>query len=240
MLSGRMIVLIYYFEGTVFNTEAQAIVNTINCKGFMGAGLALEFKLRYPEMYKEYKLKSQRNEIKTGVVSYYETKDGKIIVNFPTKYDFRYPSRIKWIEQGLDDFVKTYKKIGIGSVAFPLLGTNKGGLNSETVKKIMVEKLAEIDIVVYICLDEKKEAEGIEKKMVESINSMPSDKLKELIKLSSKQVKNICNDRPYDRFREITQTQSIGEKTYSKLFRYFLEKFQDGDKREKFQKLPFG
>ena len=76
--------MIKYFEGTVFNTPAKAIVNTVNCDGFMGAGLALEFALRYPDMLRDYEAKCKSKQIKTGLVDYFQEKDITII-NFPTK-----------------------------------------------------------------------------------------------------------------------------------------------------------
>lgn len=152
--------MLKYFEGSVFNVGAQALVNAVNCVGVMGAGIALAFKLRYPAMFEDYKIKCKNEKIITGKVDYYKNEDGTIIVNFPTKYHFKYPSQLIWIEQGLQDFVKTYQKHGITSVAFPKLGTGNGGLNWNEVKALMEKYLMNLDIDVYICLNNKKEAEG--------------------------------------------------------------------------------
>ena len=69
-----------------------------------------------------------------------------IIVNFPTKWHFKYPSKLEWIDQGLNDFLISYKKQGITSVAFPKLGTSNGGLNWEDVRKLMEKYLSKADI----------------------------------------------------------------------------------------------
>ena len=154
--------MIKYYEGTVFNTGAKAIVNTINCEGAMGAGLALEFMLRYPEMYEDYKVKCDKKLLKPGIVDYYVEDDGCTIINFPTKWLFKYPSRIEWIEQGLQYFVSTYKEHNIKAVAFPKLGASNGGLDWDEVRSIMEKYLSNVDADVYICTDTLRQAEGIE------------------------------------------------------------------------------
>jgi O-acetyl-ADP-ribose deacetylase (regulator of RNase III) len=213
--------MIKYFKGTVFNVKTHALVNAVNCVGVMGAGIALEFKLRYPEMFKDYSKKCHDKKIITGQVDYYINNDGRIIVNFPTKSHFKYPSKLIWIEQGLQDFVDTYKKFGITSVAFPKLGINNGGLNWDNVKLIMEKYLSRLDIDVYICLDEKKEAEGIEKIMLDKFNLTNIDQLAAIAKLNEQQKENIQKSMPYKRFWEIINTKSVGAKTYSIIFRHF-------------------
>lgn len=213
--------MIKYFEGTIFNVDTQTMVNTVNCTGVMGAGIALEFMLRYPAMFEDYETKCKDKRIMTGKVDYYKNEDGSMIVNFPTKWHFKYPSKLIWIEQGLQDFVKTYQKNGITSVAFPKLGTSNGGLNWNEVKILMEKYLSNLDIDVYICLDNKKEAEGIEKSMLDKFNSTNIEQLSSLVKLNAKQKDNIQKHIPYNRFWKISQTESIGMKTYSMIFKHF-------------------
>jgi O-acetyl-ADP-ribose deacetylase (regulator of RNase III) len=213
--------MIKYFEGTIFNVDTQTVVNTVNCMGVMGAGIALEFMLRYPAMFEDYETKCKDKRIMTGKVDYYKNEDGSMIVNFPTKWHFKYPSKLIWIEQGLQDFVKTYQKNGITSVAFPKLGTSNGGLNWNEVKILMEKYLSNLDIDVYICLDNKKEAEGIEKSMLDKFNSTNIEQLSSLVKLNAKQKDNIQKHIPYNRFWKISQTESIGMKTYSMIFKHF-------------------
>ena len=132
--------MVIYQEGTVFNTDAEAIVNTVNCTGVMSAGIALEYSLRYPEMFKAYEEKCKNKQIQIGKVDYYNNGD-IIIVNFPTKWHFKYPSQISWIEQGLKDFVSTYKSQGFKSVAFTKLGTLNGHLNWNEVRCLDCERI---------------------------------------------------------------------------------------------------
>lgn len=213
--------MIIYSDGTVFNADTQALVNTVNCTGVMGAGIALEFMLRYPEMFEDYELKCKNKRITTGKVDYYKNQDGTIIVNFPTKWHFKYPSKLIWVEQGLQDFLKTYKEYDITSIAFPKLGTSNGGLNWNDVKPLMEKYLSNLDIDVYICLDNKKDAEGIEKIMIDKFNSTSVEKLSSLVKLNAKQKDCIQKHMPYNRFWKISNTESIGMKTYSMIFNHF-------------------
>lgn len=212
--------MIYYNDGTVFNVNANALVNTVNCTGVMGAGIALEFKLRYPEMFKDYETKCKAKLIKTGKVDYYRCNGSPVIINFPAKWHFKYPSKMIWIEQGLDNFAETYSKHNISSVAFPKLGANKGGLDWEKVKKIMIKHLSPLDIDIYICLDQNH-AEGIEKNMLDRFNSSSVDQLSQVVKLTEKQKSNMQKHMPYHRFWKIAETEGIGIKTYSDIFQHF-------------------
>ena len=215
--------MIKYFEGTVFNVDTMAIVNTVNCTGVMGAGIALEFMLRYPNMYEDYEVKCKDKKIMIGKIDYFKNADDRIIVNFPTKGHFKYPSNLLWIEKGLMDFVKTYKKQGVSSIAFPKLGTNNGGLKWEDVKTLMEKYLSNLDIEIYICLDNKREAEGLEKIMLDKFNAVDIEKFAKIVKLKGPQKENIARNMPYNRFWKIADTKSIGKKTYRNIFKHFYD-----------------
>lgn len=213
--------MIKYYDGTVFNVGTDAIVNTVNCVGFMGAGLALEFKLRYPKMYSDYYDKCNKNKIVTGKIDYYIESNSLTIVNFPTKFHFKYPSKIEWIENGLIDFKNSYRQYKIKSIAFPKLGTSNGGLDWNVVNKLIVKYLADLEIDVYICLDTNNLAEGIEEQMLNKFNSYSVYQLSEITKLNKNQIKALEFNMPYSRFWLINQTETIGVKTYENLFKYF-------------------
>jgi len=136
-------------KGDLFQSEAQTIVNTINCVGAMGKGIALEYKKKYPEMYTKYVSLCKNKQISIGKLWIYKT-DNKWILNFPTKDDWRNPSKIEYLILGLEKFVTTYKNKGITSIAFPLLGANNGGLDPKLSLEVMVRYLKDLDIDVYI------------------------------------------------------------------------------------------
>ena len=209
-------------KGTVFNTDAKAIVNTVNCKGVMGAGIALEFQLRYPAMNEEYIRKCEDGSIRVGKVDYYD--GDPIIINFPTKYDFKFPSKIEWVEAGLQDFISTYSNHNIDTVAFPKLGAGRGGLDWQQVKALMIRYLDPLDIKVYICEDTLPYAEGIEKEMVDRLNKTSASMLASKIRLNDKQRVAIDSGKPYIRFWHLGRIDSIGAKTYENVFKYFYNK----------------
>ena len=211
--------MIKYFNGTIFNIKADAIVNTVNTVGVMGAGLALEFALRYPQMYSAYKQKCDEKSLCVGELMYYQGYE-KIIINFPTKWHFRYPSKIEWIEKGLKEFVKTYKKYNVKTVAFPKLGTLNGGLSWLDVKELMEKYLEPLDILIYICLDTIIEPQGKEAEMVDTVNSLSIDVISSEIQLTKKQAQLLKEALPIDRFWKINEIEGIGVAAYTKIFNY--------------------
>ena len=140
-------------KGSIFDSSAQTLVNTINCVGAMGKGIALEFKIRYPAMYEQYRVLCQRRLFKPGTLWIYKAEDGKWILNFPTKVHWRNPSKIEYIRAGLEKFVSTWKEKGITSVAFPLLGCSNGGLDWNEVLPIMkdyLERCEGLEVTIYL------------------------------------------------------------------------------------------
>lgn len=139
-------------HGNIFNSTAQTLVNTINCVGVMGKGLALEFKNKYPAMFDKYKSFCDKGVFKPGVLWIYKAEDGKWILNFPTKVDWRNPSELSYIEEGLKKFVEIWEEKGIKSIAFPLLGCHNGGLDPEEVIPLMekyLNKCEGLDVTIY-------------------------------------------------------------------------------------------
>jgi len=136
--------------GDILNDKSQTLVNTVNCVGVMGKGIALEFKKRYPAMFEDYKKRCRKGEVEHGVPYHYEDIFGNSIINFPTKDHWRSASRIDDIVNGLDIFINHYKSWNVTSVAFPPLGCGNGGLLWEDVGPLMYRKLSFIDIPVRI------------------------------------------------------------------------------------------
>ena len=215
--------MINYYQGTVFNTSAKTIVNTVNCVGVMGAGIALEFKLRFPEMYKDYKKKCDKNLVRIGRPYIYSHSDDLWILNFPTKKHWKNKSKIDWIEAGLKYFSKNYSDVKMESVAFPKLGTNNGGLDWDEVNGLMEQYLSDLNIEIYICLNEKNKAEGIEKEMIDLINESNNEDLIKKVGLNAKQAKTIIYHKPIRRFWHINKLNGIGKKSYEKIFRYYYQ-----------------
>lgn len=139
-------------NGNIFESTCQTLVNTVNCVGVMGKGLALEMKNKYPLMFQKYKYYCDNQLFNIKTLWLYKQEKDKWILCFPTKEDWRKPSKIEWVEYGLQHFVETYKEKGITSIAFPMLGCNNGKLKKEDVLPIMEKYLAICDIKVEIYL----------------------------------------------------------------------------------------
>ena len=144
--------MIVFKNGNLFDSECQTLVNTVNCYGVMGKGIALQFKQRYPDMFNEYKLACKNFELSSGgdiwIYDYVDMYKPKKILCFATKVMWQYPSRIEWIERGLQVFFNNYKYWKLESVAWPKLGCTNGGLDWENeVKPLMIKYLDDIDII---------------------------------------------------------------------------------------------
>ena len=143
--------MIRYIEGDIFKSPAQVLVNTVNTVGVMGKGIALEFKKRYPDMFQAYRDICDRRKLKTGSLMLYYEPDHWVLL-FPTKENWRNPSRMEYIEAGLAKFCRTYAEKGITSVAFPKLGCGNGELNWSEVQPVMEKYLKDLPIDIYIYL----------------------------------------------------------------------------------------
>lgn len=143
--------MIEYIEGDIFESPAQVIVNTVNTVGVMGKGLALSFKRRYPEMFEKYRKACEKKQLTIGKLMLFYEADHWVLL-FPTKENWRNPSKLEYIEQGLEKFCRTYDEKHITSIAFPRLGCGNGALDWKEVRPMMEHYLAKLPINVYIYL----------------------------------------------------------------------------------------
>lgn len=141
--------MITYVRTNLFESNAQVLVNPVNVVGVMGKGLASDFKRLYPEMFHSYQKYCDNGDLSIGKLQLFKTTN-KWILNFPTKQNWRNPSKIEYIEQGLQKFVDNYERLGIQSISFPMLGCGNGGLDWNTVKEVMERYLKKLPIDIYI------------------------------------------------------------------------------------------
>jgi O-acetyl-ADP-ribose deacetylase (regulator of RNase III)/uncharacterized protein YwgA len=137
--------------GDLFESRAKALVNTVNCVGVMGKGIAQEFKKRFPAMFEDYRERCARKQVRLGEPYAYRDASGLVIVNFPTKDHWRSSSRLADIERGLDHFNAQAASWGLTSVAFPPLGCGNGGLEWAEVGPLLYRKLhaSPLDVEIY-------------------------------------------------------------------------------------------
>lgn len=144
--------VITYVKGSLFESPAQVLVNTVNTEGVMGKGVALRFKQIYPEMFREYQELCEQGKLKIGTLHIYRGGRRNWVVNFPTKVHWRHPSKVEYLEKGLATFVRVYAEAGIHSVAFPPLGCGNGQLDFATQVQPLMEKYLRplpIDVFIY-------------------------------------------------------------------------------------------
>lgn len=133
-MANKMIMLM---EGNILDSDADALVNPVNCDGIMGRGLALGFKKKYPDNFEAYRTACNAFEVYPGRVFVFELNtltNPQYIINFPTKINWWKPSQMEWIEEGLIDLARVIQTLGIQSVAIPALGCGLGGLKWPAVK----------------------------------------------------------------------------------------------------------
>ncbi len=148
--------MIEFTSGDILKCEADALVNTVNCVGVMGRGIALQFKNMYPDNFKAYAAACKREAVQPGHMFVYETGQltpPRLIVNFPTKRHWRGKSRIEDIDAGLADLVKVIRNKGIRSIAIPPLGSGLGGLDWNEVRPRIESALAELDDVQVLVFE---------------------------------------------------------------------------------------
>ncbi|MBI4329821.1 MAG: macro domain-containing protein [Chloroflexi bacterium] len=136
--------------GDLFESQAQTIVNTVNCVGVMGKGVALEFKKRFPDMYEDYVGRCNAKQVKLGRPYLYQRPLTPWILNFPTKDHWRSVSRLQDIVKGLRYLKAHYKEWGITSLAVPPLGCGHGQLEWRVVGPTLYRHLKELDIPVEL------------------------------------------------------------------------------------------
>jgi O-acetyl-ADP-ribose deacetylase (regulator of RNase III) len=204
--------MIKYKVGNILSEDVEAIVNTVNCVGIMGRGLALQYKNKYPKNFKEYEIACKKEIVKPGKMFVYQTCqlfNPKYIINFPTKRHWKGKSKIEDIENGLDDLVRVIKKLHIKSIAIPPLGSGLGGLEWNLVKQRIEEKLSIIDcsIIIFEPLEKK-----IEKNICKNIPKMTAGRAA-LVGLIDKYLKGLMD--PFVTLLEVHKLmyfmQEVGE-----------------------------
>jgi len=136
--------------GDLFTSKAQTLVNTVNCVGIMGKGIALQFKNRFPDMFRDYEERCRHKEVKLGRPYLYSTMFSQNILNFPTKDHWRSVTNLADIERGLQYLHNHYKEWGITSMAIPPLGCGEGQLEWRIVGPTLYRFLSSMDIPVEL------------------------------------------------------------------------------------------
>jgi O-acetyl-ADP-ribose deacetylase (regulator of RNase III)/uncharacterized protein YwgA len=165
--------------GDILKSKAQTLVNTVNCVGIMGKGIALEFKEQFPDMFNDYMARCNRNEVRLGRPFLYKRLTPPWILNFPTKGHWRSVSRIEDIIKGLKYLLEHYKEWGIRSIAVPPLGCGQGQLEWKIVGPTLYRYLNLLDIPVELYAPYGTPDEELQPEFLEQVttNKLTSSKM---------------------------------------------------------------
>lgn len=170
--------MIQFVKGNFFDYKADIRINTVNCVGAMGAGVALQFKNKYPEMNKEYVKACNEGNIKIGRphiwtnTDFFNEEDNVIIINFPTKLHWKNPSQYEYVEKGIEWLVQFLKNHENKTITVPALGCGHGGLDWTIVKEMIVKSLSNLNLEILVFEPESsnsKKALNIKQKLNEKL-----------------------------------------------------------------------
>lgn len=145
--------MIILSSGNLLEDSAEAYVNTVNTVGVMGKGIALQFKQAFPDVFKQYAKDSKLGKVKVGsmhVVPVEGLTNPKYVINFPTKEHWKNPSKMSYIDSGLQDLVKTITELGIQTIAIPPLGCGNGGLDWNSVRVKIEQAFKDVPVEVHL------------------------------------------------------------------------------------------
>lgn len=212
-------------KGNIFTTNCQTIVNAVNCIGVMGAGIALEFKLRYPEMFERYVNLCETKQLDIGRLWIYKSPE-RWVLNFPTKKHWKYPSKIEFLDAGLKKFADTYKARGITSIAFPLLGADRGGIDPHKSQELLVKYLDPLEVEVEIYQYDQHAKDDLYEEFTNKLKGQTIEQIAQATNLRKNYVEKVLEAIETQEIHQINQLggiKGIGTKTVEKVFYYAFE-----------------
>lgn len=223
-------------EGNIFTSKCQTLVNTVNCDGVMGSGIALEFRLRRPAMFAQYAEHCKAKRLDIGKLWIYKPPpsepDKRWTLNFPTKRHWKYPSKKEYLESGLQKFVATYRDQHIESIAFPTLGTANGGLSEDEVIPLMENYLKKCDVPIEIYLYRAAAGDDLylefRKRVLSEKNEGKMAKAMDLRVDRLRRIRDaVQSDLKIQSLSQLAKVQGIGLKSLEKCFRFTMGEFSD-------------
>ena len=225
-------------EGNIFTSKCQTLVNTVNCDGVMGRGIALEFRIRRPAMFVQYAKHCSAKRLDIGKLWIYKPppceQDKRWTLNFPTKRHWKYPSRREYLESGLEKFVATYRDRRIESIAFPTLGTANGGLSEDEVIPLMKSHLKKCDVPIEIYRYKADAGDDLylefRKRMLSEKNEEEMAKAIDLRVDRLRRIRDAVHSDPEIKsLSQLARVQGIGLKSLEKCFRFVMGKLNNAE-----------
>ena len=213
------------YRGNLFASNAQFLVNTVNCVGVMGKGVALEFRRRFPKMFEEYRRNCEEGTLRPGQILPYR-KGHPWVLNFAIKDDWKHPAKIGWVESCLAKFVTSYRKLGVRSVAMPWLGAMNGQLDWEKVHNLIHSYLRELsDISIELVeFDPHAWDPLFERLLSEAKQSTAEDFCRQsgMSHSAAALILSAVRERHATNLPEVCSLKGIGEKTIDKLYSFLV------------------
>jgi hypothetical protein len=214
--------------GNIFSSSANAIVITVNCEGVMGAGIALDAKYRWPEIYDLYSKRCELNGFHVGEIMWADS-DSRNVALFPSKKLWRAPSKLSYISDGLDTLRIDIDQMSITSIALPHLGCSNGGLTWSEVKPLIFEKLSTIDgLLVELWKFEQNFVDQDFKKFREvflSLNPKDASSWVSFSKNTEKFIRQVLIESELTNFVQLAEVKGVGEKTLEKIYKAALSDY---------------
>lgn len=208
--------------GNIFTSRCQTLVNTVNCEGVMGAGLALECRLRWPKMFTQYAALCAGGRLDVGMLWLFRADD-RWVLNFPTKRQWRLPSREAYLHRGLEKFMRTYTERGITSAAFPLLGAQHGGLDQEQSLALMRGYLDDCTIPIEIYRYDPAAPDDLYARFKEAFAASSDERIKSATCLRAHRIALIREALASPRIcqlNQLAQWRGIGDRTLERAFAF--------------------
>ena len=213
------------FTGNIFSSSAKAIVITVNCEGVMGAGIALDAKNRWPEIYDLYSKRCELNDFHIGDIMWANSESRQVAL-FPSKKLWRAPSKLSYLSDGLDTLRTDLDQKSITSIALPHLGCSNGGLTWSEVKPLIVEKLSRIDgLLVELWKFERNFVDQDFQKFRRVFLSLNQTEASSWVGLSIKTEKfmrQVLSNSELTNFIQLAEIKGIGKKTLEKIYKAAL------------------
>jgi len=213
--------------GNIFSSGAEVVVITVNCEGVMGAGIALDAKNRWPEIYDLYSKRCELNNFHIGDIMW-TNSDSRKVALFPSKKLWRAPSKLSYLSDGLDTLRTDIDQLSITSIALPHLGCSNGGLTWSEVKPLIVEKLSRIDeLKVELWKFDQNFVDQDFQKFREIFLSLNPKNASNWVNFSKKTenfVRDVLRDNELTNFVQLAAIKGVGKKTLEKIYRAALTK----------------
>lgn len=213
------------YKGNLFASQAQCLVNTVNCVGVMGKGVALEFRRRFPTMFEEYRRICESGRLRPGQILPYR-KGQPWVLNFAVKDDWKHPSRIEWVESCLTKFVANYRKLDIRSVAMPWLGAMNGRLEWDEVHSLIRSYLGELpDISIELVEFDLHARDPLFDELLSEAERSTSEDFRrhaDLTESAATLILSAVKNRRVNSLAEICTLEGLGKKTIENLYSFLV------------------